>query len=82
MSNTDKYVYPGTDVLINKFGILDPNELQKVEILSSAGNLAYLQLHPVNGKFYFRHLKEIHRFIFQDLFDWAGADKNCGYWKE
>lgn len=72
MSNTDKYVYPGTDVLINKFGIRDHNELQKVEILSTAGNLAYLQLHPVKGQFDFRHLKEIHRFIFQDLFDWAG----------
>lgn len=72
MSNTDKYVYPGTDVLINKFGIRDHDELQKVEILSTAGNLAYLQLHPIKGKFDFRHLKEIHRFIFQDLFDWAG----------
>ena len=51
MSNTDKYVYPGTDVLINKFGIRDHDELQKVEILSTAGNLAYLQLHPVKGKF-------------------------------
>lgn len=72
MSNADKYVYPGTDVLINKFGIRDHDELRKDEILSTAGNLAYLQLHPIKGQFDFRHLKEIHRFIFQDLFNWAG----------
>ena len=34
--------------------------------------MAYLQLHPIEGKYDFKHLKDIHHFIFQDMFDWAG----------
>ena len=77
MSSTkDKYVYPGTEVLINKFGCRDAEQLRKLEILSTGGNLAYLQLHPIDGNFDFQHLKDIHYFIFQDLYDWAGEIRN------
>ena len=72
MKHCDAYVYPGTDVLINKFDCRNPEELQKLEALSTGGNLAYLQLHPVKGKFDFQHLKDIHHFIFQDIYEWAG----------
>ena len=72
MRRTDPYVYPDTNILINKFDCHDADVLNKLEALSSAGNLAYLQLHPIEGEFDFEHLKEIHRFIFQDVFDWAG----------
>ena len=68
----DKYVYPGTDVLINKFGCKDEKKLQRLEMLSTAGNLAHLQFYPLDGNFDFKHLKDIHRFIFQDIYDWAG----------
>ena len=72
MKNVDRYVYSGTDILINKFECRDANKLREIEILSSGANLAYLQLHPIRGNFDFKHLKDIHYFIFQDLFDWAG----------
>lgn len=68
----DRYVYPGTDILINKFNCRDAKELKKIEALSTGGNLAWLQLHPIEGAFDFEHLKRIHHFIFQDLYDWAG----------
>ena len=72
MNSVDKYVYPNTNILINKFGCRNEEKLKEIEALSTGGNLAYLQLHPINGSFDFNHLKEIHRFIFQDIFDWAG----------
>lgn len=72
MKSIDKYVYPDTDVLINKFNCQDADKLREIEALSTGGNLAYLQLHPIKGKFDFNHLKEIHRFIFQDIYEWAG----------
>lgn len=72
MRQADKYVYPGTNVLVNKFGCRDPEKLKEIEILSSGGNLAWLQLHPVEGQFDFKHLRDIHYAIFQDLYDWAG----------
>ena len=72
MKTVDKYVYPGTTVLINKFNCRDPEKLKEIEALSTGGNLAYLQMHPIKGNFDFDHLKHIHHFIFQDLFEWAG----------
>lgn len=75
MSNTDKYVYPGTDILINRFDCKDAEKLRYLEALSTGGNLACLQLHPINGKFDFKHLKDIHHFIFHDIFDWAGKTR-------
>ncbi len=72
MQNSDHYVYPGTNILINKFNCRDAEVLSKIEAKSTAANLAYLQMHPIRGKFNFQHLKDIHFFIFQDLFDWAG----------
>ncbi len=72
MKSVDKYVYPDTNILINKFDCRDADKLREIEALSTGGNLAYLQLNPIKGEFDFRHLKEIHRFIFQDIFDWAG----------
>ena len=72
MKSVDKYVYPGTTVLINKFNCQDAEKLREIEALSTGGNLAYLQLHPIKGKYDFKHLKDIHHFIFQDMFDWAG----------
>ena len=72
MKSVDKYVYPGTSVLINKFNCRDAEKLREIEALSTGGNLAYLQLHPIKGKYDFKHLKDIHHFIFQDMYDWAG----------
>ena len=72
MKSVDKYVYPGTRVLINKYNCRDAEKLRELESRSTMGNLVYLQLHPISGKFDFQHLKDIHRFIFQDVYDWAG----------
>ncbi len=76
MSSVDHYVYEGTDILINKYDCRDEEKLRDLEALSTAGNIAYLQLHPIAGRFDFNHLKAIHRFIFQDLYDWAGQTRN------
>lgn len=72
MGSIDKYVYPGSDILINKFDCHNKAELEKLEALSTGANLAWLQLHPIRGEFDFQHLKDIHYFIFQDVYDWAG----------
>ena len=29
-------------------------------------------MHPINGEYDFKHLKDIHYFIFQDVYEWAG----------
>lgn len=72
MSYSDPYLYPGTDVLINKFNCKDQNELKRLEALTTGGNILDLQKHPVKGKFDFDHLKRIHYSIFRDIYHWAG----------
>ena len=42
MGSVDKYVYPGTNVLINLFDCHDGLELEKLEALSTGANLATL----------------------------------------
>lgn len=60
MKSVDKYVYPDTNILINKFDCRDADKLREIEALSTGGNLAYLHLHPIRGNFDFKHLKDIH----------------------
>ena len=37
--------------------------------------LQELQKNPIKGNFDFKHLKDIHEYIFQDLYDWAGKER-------
>ena len=67
-----KYCYPNTDVLINKLDIKDKELLEEADALYSAQRLLELQAEPIKGDFDLQHLKEIHYYIFQDLYDFAG----------
>lgn len=66
------YCYPDTDILINKLDIHDQRQLLEAEIRIVSIRLYQLQVQPVSGSFDFEHLCRIHRFIFQDLYSWAG----------
>lgn len=68
----NRYCYPGTDILINKFGVTDRNALFRIETDMTFIRLTELQSDPIKGQFDFNHLKNIHKYIFQDLYDWAG----------
>ena len=70
-----KYCYPNSDVLINKLGITDGSELFEVEKELTSIRLKELQDNPIKGNFNFKHLKAIHKYIFQDLYEWAGEER-------
>ena len=72
MTSNDHYKYPGEDILVNEFDCHNVEELNVLEALSTGANLAYLQLHQIRGRFDFKHLRDIHKFIFQDVYKWAG----------
>lgn len=64
--------YPGTTILINKFDIQDEEKLNEIEsVLSSARYAEWLNV-PQYVTFDFDHYRAIHRFLFSDLYDWAG----------
>ena len=66
-----KYCYPGTQILVNKLDIRDGVELAKVEREISIVKAAVLT-DTITGKFDLSHLKSIHKFLFEDIYDWAG----------
>ncbi|WP_044642069.1 Fic/DOC family protein [Risungbinella massiliensis] len=67
------YSYPNSDVLINEFHMREYTELFTMEALYTLKRLAQLQKSPIYGKFNLEHLQQIHQFIFQDIYEWAGA---------
>lgn len=66
------YCYPDSDVLINKLDIRELERLHTFEKKLTMLRLLELIDKPINGNFDFKHLKEIHRYIFQDVYDWSG----------
>ncbi len=64
--------YPGTTCLINKLDIRDEKTLQTVESEITYMKAAMLDADPLPGVFDFEHYKAIHRFLFCDLYEWAG----------
>lgn len=70
-----KYCYPNSDVLINKLNITNQRELFDAEVQLTSIRLQELQDNPLKGKYNFEHLKAIHHYIFQDLYDWAGKER-------
>ena len=67
-----KYCYPNSNVLKNKLNIKDEQELFEAEKKLTLIRLQELQKTPVNGNFDYKHLKAIHCYIFQDVYNWAG----------
>lgn len=64
--------YEGTTCLINKMDIRDEAELAETESALTFANISLLEQEPIQGNFDFAHYKAIHKFLFEDLYDWAG----------
>jgi len=67
----DPYCYPGTDVLRNRLNLTDACELEQVEAEITA--LRAQALEPQFERFDAARFRQIHRHLFQDIYDWAGA---------
>ena len=59
------YCYPDSSVLINKLDIREQKKLEIFERKLTMLRLLELIDKPLDGDFDFRHLKEIHRYIFR-----------------
>ena len=56
----------------NKLGITEPTALASAVADFTAFRLAELQTSPICGGFDSAHLQDIHRHLFQDIYEWAG----------
>lgn len=68
-----KYIYEDVDVLVNFLGIKDQKILERFEADVTYQRQLMLEKEDyVKGRFSKTHLKNIHRFIFQDVYPFAG----------
>lgn len=70
----DKYVYINSEVLKNKFNITDEKELARKERTKSSIRLLEILDGEAKIKHTFdlEHLQKIHKYLFQDIYTWAG----------
>jgi len=70
--SSDPYVYPGTTVLKNIPGIRNREILDRFEANRVGQRSLELIERPLSGLFDIEHLQGIHRYLFQDVYEWAG----------
>ena len=66
------YCYPDSDVLKNKLNIREKDELKQAEEEITALKQYMLLESPIKGRFSKTQLMHIHRFLFEDIYPFAG----------
>lgn len=72
LSDNDPYLIPDSTCLKNLLGFTSTRELNAAEEVFAKAALAELARNPIQGNFDLSHLQQIHRYIFQDVYEWAG----------
>lgn len=83
------YYIPGTEVLRNLFispgkpyGETDPGKLELIANALVGERMRTLAAQPIRGNFDFAHMKAIHKFLFQDVYEWAGEERTApSFWE-
>jgi cell filamentation protein len=69
---SENYCFHGTDVLKNKLGIRDDNDLIIAEREITSLKILMLYNKPIAKEFDLNSLCKIHQIIFDDIYEWAG----------
>ncbi|MCL2567558.1 MAG: hypothetical protein FWE18_05665 [Alphaproteobacteria bacterium] len=64
-------------ILNNYFGITDRKQFNKFEFVRE--RIKEIRLKNITGKFDLKHLLNIHKHLFQDIYPWAGTLRSGGY---
>ncbi len=78
----DIYLYEGTDVLKNLLNIRDREKLDEAEAGYVAYRIKEIAANPLPGDYDYSHLLEMHQYIFQDMYEWAGQQRKLNIYKE
>jgi cell filamentation protein len=68
----DPYSHPATGVLYNKLGLVSAADLEAAEREITHAALILLEESPVSPSYDLPHLRQIHKRIFGDIYEWAG----------
>ena len=78
----DPYLYEESLVLKNKLNIKIQEELDDAEADYVVYRLKDLAMNPMPGEYNTEHLLNMHYYIFQDLYEWAGEPRIISIYKE
>lgn len=78
----DIYLYEDCDVLKNLLNIKDKKLLEDAEADYVTYRLKEIAIHPLLGTYDYEHLLEVHKYIFQDIYEWAGRPRKLNIYKE
>ena len=79
---SDIYLYEGTDVLKNLLGIRNRKLLEEAEADYVTYRLKEIAINPLPGDYDYIHLLQMHKYIFQDMYEWAGQQRKQNIYKE
>ena len=78
----DIYLYEDCDVLKNLLGIKDVKLLNDAEADYVTYRLKEIAKNPLPGDYDYVHLLQMHKYIFQDIYEWAGQQRKLNIYKE
>ncbi|MBE5909376.1 MAG: Fic family protein [Lachnospiraceae bacterium] len=78
----DPYLYDDSTVLKNKLDIHEQKLLDDAEADYVVYRLRQLAVNPLSGDYHTAHFLNMHEYIFQDLFEWAGKPRSIAIYKE
>jgi len=78
----DIYLYEDCDVLKNLLGIKDMKLLNDAEADYVTYRLKEIAINPLPGDYDYVHLLQMHKYIFQDMYEWAGQQRKLNIYKE
>lgn len=67
-----RYTYKGSNVIKNKLNIKDEKTLKKYETKMVAFKLSTIRFAKINKTFDEEHIKFIHKYLFGEIYDFAG----------
>lgn len=78
----DIYLYEDCGVLKNLLNIKDKKLLEDAEADYVTYRLKEIAINPLPGAYDYKHLLEVHKYIFQDIYEWAGQPRKLNIYKE
>ena len=77
-----EYFYPGSNVLINNFNITNYDKLKEIEATHSFERLMELRKDPLDEEIDKKRLNGIHKYLFEDIYPFAGEYRKVNMLKE
>lgn len=78
----DSYLYEDCDVLKNLLNIKDKTLFNDAEADYVTYRLKEIAISPLPGVYDYEHLLKVHKYIFQDIYEWAGQPRVLNIYKE